>query len=85
MKKDDYLKREFLGQVASKSKPSALKSLNRIKRKFALHGKRVVFVTPYSRMAKEEAEKWNKKGIKAEIKRERDDRGKTVYVVYIFQ
>jgi len=49
------------------------------------HGKRVVYVTPYANSAKEEAEKYAKQGIKAEIKLEKDDAGKRVYVVYIFE
>ena len=49
------------------------------------HGKRVVYVTPYANSAKEEAEKYEKQGIKAEIKLEKDDTGKKVYVVYIFE
>jgi len=48
-------------------------------------GKKVVFVTPYAVAAKEEGEKYSKRGIKVEIKKEKDDTGKSVYVVYIFE
>ncbi len=48
-------------------------------------GKRVVFVTPYAVAAKEEAEKYIKRGIKTEIKKEKDDTGKYVFVIYIFE
>lgn len=48
-------------------------------------GKRVVFVTPYAVAAKEEADKYAKRGIKTEVKKEKDDTGKMVFVVYIFE
>lgn len=55
------------------------------KRHFGTRGKRVVFVTPYLPSAKEEAEKHSKRGLKIEIKRDHDDAGKVVYVVYVFE
>ncbi len=48
-------------------------------------GKRVIFVTPYEIAAKEEAEKASKKGLRPEIKKEKDDTGAVVFVVYVFE
>ncbi len=48
-------------------------------------GKRVIFVTPYEVAAKEEAEKASKNGLRPEIKKEKDDTGTTVFVVYVFE
>ena len=48
-------------------------------------GKRVVFVTPYAVAAKEEADKYEKMGKKVEVKKEKNDMGEYVYVVYVFE
>lgn len=48
-------------------------------------GKRVVFVTPHAVAAKEEEEKYKKMNKKTEIKKEKDDTGTYVYVVYVFE
>jgi hypothetical protein len=55
-----------------------------IKRHTGPKGKRVVFVTPYAVAAKEEGEKQSKKGFRVEVKKERNDMGEIVYVVYVF-
>jgi hypothetical protein len=48
-------------------------------------GKRVVFVTPHAVAAKEEADKYTKKGFKVEIKKEKDDTGHFVFVIYVYE
>lgn len=48
-------------------------------------GKRVVFVTPHAVAAKEEEEKYKKKGFRTEVKKEKDDTGKYVFVIYVFE
>ena len=58
---------------------------NRKKRGLGRSGKRVVFVTPYAVAAKEEGEKHAKMGKKVEIKKEKNDMGEAVYVVYVFE
>ncbi len=56
-----------------------------VKRLHGPQGKRVVFVTPHPVAAKDEAEKHAKMGKKVEIKKEKDDMGQVVYVVYVFE
>ncbi len=48
-------------------------------------GKKVVFVTPHAVAAKEEAEKYTKKGLRTEVKKEKGDDGVYVFVVYVFE
>ena len=47
-------------------------------------GKRVVFVTPDQKAAEEEAKKHSERGLKTEVKKEKDDTGKYVYTVFVF-
>ena len=85
--REDYLSRSLMGGVASRGlaarKPvgpavAAKKTLPR-------HGKKVVYVTPHKNAAVEEAAKYEKQGVKTEIKKEPDDTGTMVFVVYIFE
>lgn len=48
-------------------------------------GKRVVFVTPHAVAAKEEEDKYKKKGLRTEVKKEKDDTGKYVFVIYVYE
>jgi len=48
-------------------------------------GKRVVFVTPNPKAAEEEAKKHADRGLKTEIKKEKDDTGTYVYTVFVFE
>ncbi len=48
-------------------------------------GKRVAFVTPYQKSAEEEAKKYNDRGQRTEIKKEKDDTGTYVYTVFVFE
>lgn len=84
---DQYITRSLMGGVAGGKSPAKKRVGPAMPiRKGALrHGKKVVFVTPHRVAAKEEAEKYEKKGIKVEIKKEPDDTGKIVFVVYIFE
>jgi hypothetical protein len=88
MDREDFIKRSIYGSVAKNSrqkmqqtKPFAPASKpGQIK-----HGKKVVFVTPYLNAAKEEKKKLEEKGFRVEIQKEKDDVGRIVYVVYIFE
>jgi hypothetical protein len=84
----DYMSRSMMGSVAKRGGSVAKKPVvpaTTPKRDNAKHGKKVVYVTPHQNSAKEEAAKYEKKGIRNEIKREQDDTGKTVFVVYIYE
>lgn len=48
-------------------------------------GKRVVFVTPHAVAIKEEEDKYIKRGMKTEVKKEKDDTGTYVYVLYVYE
>lgn len=87
MGSDDFIMRNMMGGVAGKGNAAKKKiaPIIPIKRESAFHGKRVVYVTPHAVAAKEEAEKYTKRGLKTEIKKEKDDTGKLMFVVYIYE
>jgi len=86
MGSDDFISRSILGRVARKGF-SAKKTVVAppIRPGSKKHGKRVVFVTPHFNSAREEKEKHEKNGFRVEIKKEPDDKGRVVYVVYVFE
>ncbi len=47
-------------------------------------GKRVVFVTPSAKSAQEEAKKYSERGMRTEVKKEKDDTGTYVFTVFVF-
>ena len=83
----DYMSRSMMGSVARNNKPvqKPIIPSSTQKRDNSKHGKKVVYVTPHQNSAKEEAAKYEKKGIRTEIARERDDAGKIVFVVYVYE
>jgi hypothetical protein len=84
--KEDFIKRNLYGSIAQKPSTTTQNKqyqkpvVGRIK-----HGKRVVYVTSYFNAAQEEEKKWKEKGFQTEIKKEKDDTGKNVFVVYVFE
>ncbi|MFA5108201.1 MAG: hypothetical protein WC492_01560 [Candidatus Micrarchaeia archaeon] len=82
---DDFIKKSLYGSVASRAAAKRAPPVMPARKTIIKHGKKVVFVTPFANAAKEEAIKQEKSGYKAEIKREKDDTGKYVFVVYIFE
>jgi hypothetical protein len=89
MGSDEYISRSLMGGVApSRGGAAQKKSVGPaapVRKGAFRHGKRVVYVTPFRNSAKEEAEKYAKKGVRVEIKKEPDDTGKMVFVVYVFE
>ncbi|MEM4137559.1 MAG: hypothetical protein QXV64_02150 [Candidatus Anstonellaceae archaeon] len=91
--RENYIKSQLYGSIASRYSKSTSssrgvnisKSITAPKAGRIRHGKKVVFVTPYLNSAKEEEKKWMDKGYKTEIKKEKDENGKVVFVVYVFE
>ena len=87
---DSYISRSTMGGVAGRkplANTSAVKqTYGSVARKVNFrHGKKVVYVTPFRNAAKEEEAKYQKMGKKTEIKKEPDDTGKIVFVVYVYE
>ncbi|MFN3909949.1 MAG: hypothetical protein ACK4J0_01810 [Candidatus Anstonellaceae archaeon] len=83
---ENFIRRSLYGRVEkSSSKTQANKAVVAPKVGRIKHGKRVVYVTPYLNSAKEEEKKWQDKGLKTEIAKEKDENSRTVFVVYVFE
>ncbi|MFH0927501.1 MAG: hypothetical protein V1822_02880 [Candidatus Micrarchaeota archaeon] len=85
MGSEEYMSRTFLGGIAKKGAKKRVGPIVPVRKGAFKHGKKVVYVTPHRNAAKEEEEKCRKKGFKTEIKKEPDDTGSMVFVVYIFE
>ena len=87
MDREDFVKRMLYGSLTkNKDQQTLAKKVQPGPKAGQIrHGKKVVFVTPYLNAAKEEKKKLEEKGYKVEIQKEKDDIGRIVYVVYIFE